>query len=301
MSVNLYVYMIICYRCSYLPSLCLPRFSARHMMAAVVIKWDNWDTILFGGFYQLLDDNVLCDTILMGSDGLTRPAHSFILAAASPVLRTQLITNTHTEDKYIVYLDSISGHAWELVLQFVYNGQVSLLNKLEAECIIKAAEQLEMHQLRLVGEQYLLSQKDVVLAVKTDDDDDGESLAEDKPAVSFDDVIGELLVKDVTRTNVTVVEVNDEVDEEQCKFTISNCVDESTDEKEAAPSGNDDCLSPEQTTEAATKSDVVVEQQLNEDEEAIDGDDIPQEENVKSSGLYKVISIVIIHTSTICL
>ena len=282
-----------------------------------MIKWENWDSVLFGGFYQLLEDNVLCDTILMGCDGLTRPAHSFILAAASSIIRTQLIINTHTVDKYIVYLDSISGHAWELVLQFVYNGQVSLLNKLEAECIIKAAEQLQMHQLRLVGEQYLLSQKDVVLAVKTDDDDDDDgSLAEDKGEsgdASFDDVIGELLVKDVNRTNVTVVEV----DEEQSKFTISNSVDEAADDKETAPPGKDDCLSPEKTTEADTKSDAVVEPPLMEgdtksdavgeqplmggdtksdavveqplivnEDEAANGDGISEEENVKSPGLY---------------
>jgi len=144
-------------------------------MTAVVVKWQDWESILFGGFHILLEDKILCDTVLMGCDGQSQAAHSFVLAVASPVLKQQLVTRPHT-NKYNVCLSGISGHVWKLILQFIYNGKIDLCNKLEADCVIKAAIELDILQLRLVAEQYLMSQQSEQLSERPMDMTHAETL-----------------------------------------------------------------------------------------------------------------------------
>ena len=163
-------------------------------MTTVVVKWQDWESILFGGFHILLEDNILCDTVLMGCDGQAQTAHSFVLAVASPVLKQQLVTRPHT-NKYNLCLSGISGYVWKLILQFIYNGKIDLCNKLEADCVIKAAIELDILQLRLVAEQYLMSQQNVHLSEGPMDVTHAETLAakeECNAAASFSTVVSDI-------------------------------------------------------------------------------------------------------------
>lgn len=241
-------------------------------MTAVVITWQEWDSVLFRGFHMLLEESILCDTVLMGCDGQSRPAHSFILAAASPVLRAQLTATTRTH-QYQVCLNSISGHVWKLILQFLYSGKIHLLNKLEAECVIKAAIQLQILQLQLVGEQYLVSRKDADIAVKKHDGSltKTESLTEEKAEGK---TLDELFTRNITDTEMQV----------DGEHVVTDTVVSAEDDKEGAASQHSHSTAVKEKKRKA-KSEMIKVQQLNED--YADEDGSAGQESDGTSGLYK--------------
>ena len=86
-------------------------------------------------------DLVLCDTTLVTDDGGAFRAHSNILAACSPVLRSSFPSDGNQE--FLVPLHGISGASLALLLDFLYTGQLAC-DEENLVHVMLYAEQLEI-------------------------------------------------------------------------------------------------------------------------------------------------------------
>ena len=123
------------------------------MSPAVVLESTEWTSYVCSSLETLRQEGILCDTTLLGKNGRTLLAHSCVLAAASPVLRTVV-----TQQNLASFLHSthyISRGVWDVILEFIYRGKVAIDSVTDAKSIMAAAEKLELEKLRTLCEDFL--------------------------------------------------------------------------------------------------------------------------------------------------
>jgi len=123
------------------------------MSPTAVLESTEWPSFVCSSLAVLRQEGVLCDTTLLGKNGRTLLAHSCILAAASPVLRTIV-----TQQNLVSFLhksDFISRGVWDVILEFIYRGKVTIDTVTDARDIMVAAEKLELEKLRSLCEDFL--------------------------------------------------------------------------------------------------------------------------------------------------
>ena len=82
-------------------------------------KDEAWCSYLCRTLDTLRRTSAFSDVTISTDDGRILRAHSCVLAAASPVLKTELASGQRRLD-----IPGISGDTWETVLSFVYTGEV---------------------------------------------------------------------------------------------------------------------------------------------------------------------------------
>ena len=102
-------------------------------MALAQKKDDGWSRLLCNVLDDMRKRKAFCDTIILADDGHVFTAHACILAAASPVLKTRL----KSRDIHI-QIDGISRRTWEILLQFMYRGDITVPDAAEIEEVLKA-------------------------------------------------------------------------------------------------------------------------------------------------------------------
>ena len=102
-------------------------------MALTQQQDDGWSRLLCNVLDDMRKRKAFCDTIILADDGHVFTAHACILAAASPVLKTRL----KSRDIHI-QIDGISRRTWEILLQFMYRGDITVLDAAETEEVLKA-------------------------------------------------------------------------------------------------------------------------------------------------------------------
>ena len=97
-------------------------------------KQDNgWNTALCNMLDDMRQRKAFCDTIILADNGHVFTAHACILAAASPVLKTRLMSR----DIHI-QINGIAKRTWEILLQFIYCGNITILDAVEVEQVLQA-------------------------------------------------------------------------------------------------------------------------------------------------------------------
>jgi kelch-like protein 12 len=99
---------------------------------------------LSAAFSTFRESSLLCDTVLVTPD-CEMPAHSVILAAASPVFRSAFQTSCpNANGSYRVELPSVSGAVMESLLFLIYRGSLKSSDKDSANLSIlsETCEQL---------------------------------------------------------------------------------------------------------------------------------------------------------------
>lgn len=103
-------------------------------------KQDNgWNRVLCNVLDDMRQRKAFCDTIILADDGHMFTAHACILAAASPVLKTHLMSR----DIHI-QIDGIAKRTWEVLLQFIYCGDIMVLDAEEVEQVLRAGMLLNL-------------------------------------------------------------------------------------------------------------------------------------------------------------
>lgn len=103
-------------------------------------KQDNgWSKVLCNALDDMRQRKAFCDTIILADDGHMFTAHACILAAASPVLKTHLMSR----DIHI-QIDGITKRSWDVLLQFIYCGHITVLDVAEIEQVLKAGMLLNL-------------------------------------------------------------------------------------------------------------------------------------------------------------
>ena len=121
-------------------------------MALVQKKDDGWSRLLCNVLDDMRKRKAFCDTIILADDGHVFTAHACILAAASPVLKTRL----KSRDIHI-QIDGISRRTWEILLQFMYRGDITVPDAAEIEEVLKAGLSLCLTGLAELCENLFLS------------------------------------------------------------------------------------------------------------------------------------------------
>ena len=96
-----------------------------------------WCSYLCRTLDTLRRTSAFSDVTISADDGRILRAHSCVLAAASPVLKTQLAAGRRRLD-----IPGISGDTWESVLSFVYTGEVTGVDVEGMASLLKACQHL---------------------------------------------------------------------------------------------------------------------------------------------------------------
>ena len=88
------------------------------------VSYNNFESHTFSAFTTWRDNSEFSDVILASDDGKKFKAHKLVLTASSPVFK-EMLTDT-TNNIPIVYLRGIGGKILNLMLDFVYKGEVDL-------------------------------------------------------------------------------------------------------------------------------------------------------------------------------
>ena len=158
------------------------------MSPAVVLESTQWTSYVCSSLETLRQEGILCDTTLLGKNGRTLLAHSCVLAAASPVLRTVV-----TQQNLASFLHSthyISRGVWDVILEFIYRGKVAIDSVTDAKSIMAAAEKLELEKLRTLCEDFLHIEGAILK-------EEGSAIVlEDEPVVKIEPGLSELERRD---------------------------------------------------------------------------------------------------------
>ncbi|KAF0313065.1 Longitudinals lacking protein-like [Amphibalanus amphitrite] len=104
------------------------------------LKWNNYHVNIASSFDSLRVDEDFVDVTLACS-GCQLKAHRMVLSACSPFFRQLLKSNPHPHP--IVILRDVSQYNMELLLDFMYHGQVNVAQEQLPE-FLKVAELLKV-------------------------------------------------------------------------------------------------------------------------------------------------------------
>merc|ERR1719233_825275 len=88
------------------------------------MKWNEFDTNIREYLIILREDQRLFDVTLVTGDGQHIQAHKIILSAGSHFFNDIFLKSNHTN--MMIYLKGISSDTLEPVIDFIYNGEVSI-------------------------------------------------------------------------------------------------------------------------------------------------------------------------------
>ena len=92
---------------------------------------DQFRDQLIGTFTELREKGQFADVTLVSEDQARIPVHQVVLSSCSPVLKTLLASNPHTQQ--LIYLDGLNRTDLVALLDFMYTGQA----KIEDENIVQ--------------------------------------------------------------------------------------------------------------------------------------------------------------------
>ena len=105
------------------------------------MKWNKFQENVSQSFSDLRQEASLYDVTLVSGDLQQIAAHKVVLYASSDLFKQILIENSKSNT--LLYLDSIDGADLNLVLDFIYHGQVQVLQT-EVERFLDIAQRLKL-------------------------------------------------------------------------------------------------------------------------------------------------------------
>ena len=105
------------------------------------LKWNSFEENIRNYFRKLREDQRLFDVTLATDDGQHIQAHKVILSAGSHFFSDIFEKSNHTN--MLVYLKGINSEKLEQVLDFIYNGEVSIGQE-EIKVFIETGKELQV-------------------------------------------------------------------------------------------------------------------------------------------------------------
>ena len=105
------------------------------------LKWNDFEDNILGAWSSLRQEQEYCDVTLACDDGSLIEAHKIILSAGSPLFRDILKKSKHPSP--FIYLKGISKANLDNVLDFLYNGQVNILQE-DLNKFLETAQELQV-------------------------------------------------------------------------------------------------------------------------------------------------------------
>jgi len=107
-----------------------------------ILQLTDSEKIILGNWQKLRNDEEFCDLTLISSDGVKIKAHKVILASLSSGFETMLRNEDHRQHA-LLYLRGVTYSQIVYLLDFIYNGQVSV-NRDELEDFLNLANDLKI-------------------------------------------------------------------------------------------------------------------------------------------------------------
>jgi len=113
------------------------------------LRWNDFESNISSSFKELRDEKELFDVWLSCDNGQVElPAHKLILSACSAVLKHLLRRKSGSGDRggcssHVLYLRGVQSQDLEYILNFMYNGEVSLAQD-QLNSFLAVAEDLQI-------------------------------------------------------------------------------------------------------------------------------------------------------------
>ena len=105
------------------------------------LVWNKFQINTTSFFKEMREDQDFTDVTLCCEENKQIMAHKAILAASSPFFKTMLKQNNHPQP--IIYLRGVKSQYLEYLIDFVYQGEINILEE-ELEEFLALAEDLEV-------------------------------------------------------------------------------------------------------------------------------------------------------------
>ena len=110
------------------------------------LKWNDYHSSLTKYFRDLRENDDMVDVAIV-SDGRTFKAHKLVLSACSPVFKDMLRKSRNQPFMQpLIFLHGVSRDNVEAILDFMYNGEVSI-NQEDLQTFLSIAEDLQVRGL----------------------------------------------------------------------------------------------------------------------------------------------------------
>ena len=116
-------------------------------------KWKSFNDHLLAVFRDLGEEGHFADVTLVCDDQIQTPAHKVVLSACSPVLKTLLVNNPHSNP--LLYLRGIKHTELQALLKFMYVGETQVHEE-KLEALLSVAKDLEIKDLFKKNEQNII-------------------------------------------------------------------------------------------------------------------------------------------------
>ena len=94
----------------------------------IFLKWNHFRDATTAAFSNLGTNKEFSDVTLVSGDGQMMQAHRLVLSVSSPVLREILLKIPHHKQTFL-YMKGITMEDLELILKFLYFGEVEICQK----------------------------------------------------------------------------------------------------------------------------------------------------------------------------
>ena len=105
------------------------------------LQWNDFDEDMAESFKNLRDEKAFCD-VTISAEGQQLQAHKMVVSACSPFFK-KMIEFQKNEKHPIIILKDVSFLHMSAILEFMYNGEVSVTQE-ELPAFLKTAEKLEI-------------------------------------------------------------------------------------------------------------------------------------------------------------
>ena len=105
------------------------------------LKWNTFQENLVETFRDLGTFEHFADVTLVSDDQIQTSAHKIVLSACSPVLKSFLISNSHSHP--LIFLHGIRNSELKSILHFMYNGETSILED-RIDDFLQVANELQL-------------------------------------------------------------------------------------------------------------------------------------------------------------
>ncbi|KAI4461309.1 kelch protein [Holotrichia oblita] len=118
---------------------------------------------VLGNLNQLRQNSRFCDVEIVAGDKIIK-AHKAVLAASSNYFQAMFTGGLCEKDQNSVELHAISSHILEILINFIYSGEVCI-NQNNVQELIVAADMLELHEVVLGCSDFLIKELHPINAV----------------------------------------------------------------------------------------------------------------------------------------
>ena len=108
------------------------------------LQWSDFQENILSSISNLRQDTLLQDVTLVGNDLIQVQAHKFVLSACSNLFKT--IFRNNTSQNLVLYLDSLDSVEINLVIDYIYNGEVKIYQE-NIDRFLKVAQRFKLEGL----------------------------------------------------------------------------------------------------------------------------------------------------------